>query len=91
LRGLLVEATEDDSFETAGVGQFMDDSDGNLGGAPAGKTVDTGGDGRKSDGFDVVDGGEFQAAPAAGGQRGRFAVGASAPDRTYGMEDPFCG
>ena len=39
----------------------------------------------------VVLAGEFHAAAIASGQQVVFVAGTSAPDRAYGVEDPFCG
>ena len=66
---------------------FSDGRDGNFSGAPGGKPLNAGADGREGDCRQRVIRGDFQTAPVTAGQQ-RFFIGPAAPlDRPYRVDD----
>ena len=86
---LAVEADELHHLDAACFDMLTDSVDGDASGAFRRKRVDTGADGGKCDGADLMLLGEFEATAVATRQELVFFVVASMPDGANSVEDPF--
>ncbi len=87
----LIEAAEDDPVYAAGFEILADGTDGDLRCLFSREAIDSSGDCRKSDRLYLVLAGELHRAAVTASEEIGLAMGAAAPDRPDGVEDPPCG